>query len=77
MLSFKMKGDVTSDHFLMLCFQKESLDTIGFWAYTGVKSPEPKGDIRPTAILKPTGAAIAIVRALNEFHWETVWRQNI
>ena len=29
-LSFKMKGDVTSDHFLMLCFQKDSLDTVGF-----------------------------------------------
>ena len=24
-LSFKMKGDVVSDHFLMLCFQKDSL----------------------------------------------------
>ena len=29
-LSFKMKGDVISDHFLMLWFQKDSLDTIGF-----------------------------------------------
>ena len=25
-----MKGDVISDHFLMLWFQKDSLDTIGF-----------------------------------------------
>ena len=25
-LSFKMKGDVISDHFLMLGFQKDSLD---------------------------------------------------
>ena len=29
MLSFKMKGDVISDHFLMLWFQKDSLDTVG------------------------------------------------
>ena len=34
-LSFKMKGDVISDHFLMLWFQKESLDTVSFWAYGG------------------------------------------
>ena len=29
-ISFKMKGDVISDHFLMLWFQKDSLDTVGF-----------------------------------------------
>ena len=29
-LSFKMKGGVISDHFLMLWFQKDSLDTVGF-----------------------------------------------
>ena len=29
-LSFKMKGDVISDHFLMLWFQKDSFDTVGF-----------------------------------------------
>ena len=29
-LSFKMKGDVISDHFLMLWFQKDSVDTFGF-----------------------------------------------
>ena len=29
-LSFKMNGDVISDHFLMLWFQKDSLDTVGF-----------------------------------------------
>ena len=29
-LSFKMKRDVISDHFLMLWFQKDSLDTVGF-----------------------------------------------
>ena len=28
-LAFKMKGDVISDHFLMLRFQKDSLDTFG------------------------------------------------
>ena len=34
-LSFKVKGDVISDHFLMLWFQKESLDTFGFLASGG------------------------------------------
>ena len=33
MLSFKIKGDVISDHILMLCFQKESANTVSFWAY--------------------------------------------
>ena len=28
-LSFKMKGDVIFDHFLMLWFQKDSLDSVG------------------------------------------------
>ena len=28
--SFKMKGYVISDHFLMLWFQKDSLDTVSF-----------------------------------------------
>ena len=32
-LSFKMKGDVISDHFLILWFQKDSLDTVGFMTY--------------------------------------------
>ena len=32
-LSFKMKGDVISDHFLMIWFQKDSLDTVGFTTY--------------------------------------------
>ena len=31
-LSFKMKGDVISDHFLMLWFQKDFLDTVGLRA---------------------------------------------
>ena len=31
----KMKGDVISDHFLMLWFQKDSLDTVGFRSYSG------------------------------------------
>ena len=29
-LSFTIKGDVISDHFLMLWFQKDSLNTVGF-----------------------------------------------
>ena len=32
-LSLKMKGDVISDHFLMLRFQKDYLDTVGFRTY--------------------------------------------
>ena len=34
-LSFKMKGDVICDHFLMLWFQKDSVDTAGFRTYSG------------------------------------------
>ena len=30
MLLVKMKGDVIFDHFLMLWFQKDSLDIVGF-----------------------------------------------
>ena len=40
-LSSKVKGDVISDHFLMLWFQKDPLDTIGFgtfWTFRGVTS---------------------------------------
>ena len=29
-LSLKIKGDVIFDHFLMLWFQKDSLDIVGF-----------------------------------------------
>ena len=32
-LSFKMKADVISDHFLMLWFQKDYLDTVSFSTY--------------------------------------------
>ena len=32
-LSFKMKGDVVSDHFLTLWSQKDSLDTVGFMTF--------------------------------------------
>ena len=39
--SFKMKGDVISDHFLMLWFQKDSLDTVSFRTYwRGVQKAE-------------------------------------
>ena len=34
-LSLKIKGDVTSDHFLMLWFQKDSLDIVGFNTFRG------------------------------------------
>ena len=47
-LSFKMKGGVISGHFLMLWFQKYSLDTVGFRTYGGgfrFQSPKPKSDI--------------------------------
>ena len=47
-LSFQMKGDVISDHFLMLWFQKDSLGTVGFRTYGGGVKPKsdnwsPKG----------------------------------
>ena len=39
--SFKMKGYVISDHFLMLWFQKDSLDTVSFRTYwRGVQKAE-------------------------------------
>ena len=44
-ISFKMKRDVISDHFLMLWFQKDSLDTVGLGLTAGVQSPKPKSDI--------------------------------
>ena len=34
-LTFKLKGDVIADHFLMLWFQKDSLDTVSFRTYGG------------------------------------------
>ena len=33
--SFEMKGDNISDHLLMLWFQKDSLDIVGFRTYDG------------------------------------------
>ena len=36
-LSFEMKGDFTSDQFLMLWFQKDSLDTAGFRPFLAVQ----------------------------------------
>ena len=47
-LLFKMKGDLISDHFLMLWFQKGSLDTVGFSTFKtlgrGRGSGSPKLD---------------------------------
>ena len=34
-LTFKMEGDVITDHFLMLWFQKDSRVTVGFRTYAG------------------------------------------
>ena len=34
-LLFEMKGDVISDYFLLLLFQKDSLNTVGFRTYGG------------------------------------------
>ena len=34
-LSFKMEGGVISGHFLMLWFQKDFLDTVGFRTFRG------------------------------------------
>ena len=33
--SFKKKGDVILDHFLVLWFQKDFLDTVGFRTFRG------------------------------------------
>ena len=33
--SFKMRGDVISDNFLKLWFQKDSLDTVDFRTFRG------------------------------------------
>ena len=39
--SFKKKGDVILDHFLVLWFQKDFLDTVGFRTFRGGSgSPE-------------------------------------
>ena len=40
-LSFKMKGDVISDHFVMLWFQKDSLETVGFRTFRTVRVGGP------------------------------------
>ena len=42
-LSFKMKGDVVSDHFLTLWFQKDSLDTVGFMTFRTVRGGRGQG----------------------------------
>ena len=41
-LSFEMKRDVISDHFLMLWFQKDFLDTVGFRTVRGAGSGASK-----------------------------------
>ena len=42
-LSSKMKGDVISDHFLMLWFQKDSLDTVGFKTFRTFRGEGVRG----------------------------------
>ena len=41
-LSFKMKGDVISDHLLMLWFRRDSLDTIGFRTFSTFRGGCPR-----------------------------------
>ena len=41
MSSFKMIGDVISDNFLMLWFQKDSLDTVGFRTFRNFREGGP------------------------------------
>ena len=43
MLLFEMKGDIISDHFLMLWFQKDSLDTVGFRIFRTFRGGEGGG----------------------------------
>ena len=40
-LSFKKKGDVISDYFLMLGFQKDSLDTFGIRTFRTFRGGGP------------------------------------
>ena len=42
-LSFEMKGDVISDHFLMLWFLKDSLDTVSFRTFRTFRGQEGLG----------------------------------
>ena len=39
-----MKGDFISDHFMMLWFQKDSLDTVGFRTFRTFRVRDP-GDL--------------------------------
>ena len=39
-LPFKMKGDVITDHFLMLWFQENSLNAVGFRTFRTFKGGE-------------------------------------
>ena len=41
--SFKMQGDVVSDHFLTLWFQKDSLDTVGFMTFRRFRGGRGQG----------------------------------
>ena len=40
-LSFKIKGDVIYDHFLMLWFQKDSLGAVGFRTFRTFRGGGP------------------------------------
>ena len=40
-LSFELKGDVISDHFLMLWFQKDSLGSVGFRTFRAFRGEGP------------------------------------
>ena len=43
--SSKMKGDVISDPFLMLWFQKDSLDTVGFRTFRTFREGEGESGV--------------------------------
>ena len=65
LLSFKMKEDVVSDHFLMLWFQKDSLDTVcfrtfrtfkpygGVWAHFPQRGLNLKSCVLPISLQEP------------------------
>ena len=60
-ISLKMKEDVMSNQFLMLWFQKDSLDTIGLRTYGGgsrLQSPKPKSDIQMPTCAQVGGSPI-------------------
>ena len=52
MLSFKMKGRCYTDHFLMLWFQEDSLNTVGFRTFRTLRGGGVVGGLGTEAELR-------------------------